>query len=387
MSVPSVRGPVCSDGFCLFEKCFSSLGGREIICYVTRPFKNPKILSNPLISPDDSSARRIELAISGAVALAALWLLYAWNPYAYGYGSTQVTVLHFANVLWKGEDWQHCLLVPFAIAGMIWFERKNLPQAPFEKSWTGLAVTILGFFVYWVGYRADNIFIAYASFQILTGGLILWLLGWTWARALFIPWAFLIFFYPLTFLDNLIAFPLRMVMSQASVHVLNLIGIACVKSGTAILSAPDTVAGLRAGARFSVDVADPCSGIRSLFALMMVSALYGYFTLKGAWRKAVLFLCSVPLAIAGNLARIIMLTIGTIALGPEVAIGTLEKPTFFHMLAGYVVFAVALAGMLGVSWLLNLDYAALRHRFTQSAIPQPGSTTTASKTGRRQDEY
>ena len=333
--------------------------------------------------------RHVELGVAGVCALAALWLLYAWNPYAYGYGSSLVTVLHFANVLWQGEDWQHCYLVPFAVAGMVWFERKNLPDAEFTKSWAGLAAIVFGFFVYWVGYRADNIFIAYASFQILVGGLVLWLLGWKWAKALFIPWAFLVFMYPLTFLDNLIAFPLRMVMSEASVHVLNVFGIGCIKSGTAILSAPDQLAGLRAGARFSVDVADPCSGIRSLFALMMVSALYGYFTQEGTWRKAILFLSSIPLAIAGNLARIVMLTIGTIAMGPAVAIGTLEKPTFFHMMAGYVVFAVALGGMLGIGWLINADFSSFVGRFNRPPPPPPARApeTPEEHRKRHQDEY
>ncbi len=340
-----------------------------------------------MTSPDTSRERPIELLVAGACALAGLWLLYAWNPYAFGYGAHMVTVLHFANVLWQGEDWQHCYIVPFAIAAMIWMERDKLPKTGFTKSWTGLALTLCGFFVYWVGYRADNIFIAYASFQILVGGLILWLMGWAWARALFIPWAFMLFLYPLTFLDNLIAFPLRMVMSEASVHVLNLVGIHCIKSGTAILSAPDLMAGLRPGARFSVDVADPCSGIRSLFALMMVSALYGYFTQKGVWRKAVLFLSSIPLAIAGNLVRIIMLTIGTIAMGPELAIGTLEKPTFFHMMAGYVVFGVALAGMLGVGWLINADFSSLKDRLQKPQPPVNPSVPSSSPRKRHQDEY
>ncbi len=131
--------------------------------------------------------------------------------------------------------------------------------------------------------------IGYASFQIVIAGLILWLMGLTWMGSLFYPWAFLVFLFPLTFLDNLVAFPLRMVMSEASVTVLNLVGIACIKSGTAILSAPDALSGLRAGQAFSVDVADPCSGIRSLFALMMVSALYGYFTQTQLWKRAVIF--------------------------------------------------------------------------------------------------
>jgi len=57
--------------------------------------------------------------------------------------------------------------------------------------------------------------------------------------------------------------------------------------------------------------------------------------------------------VAGNFARIIMLTLGTITLGPEVAIGSLEEPTTFHMLSGFLVFAVALGGMLGVGHLLQ----------------------------------
>ena len=341
------------------------------------------------MTPPDSLKKNSlpDLVLMAGCVLVAFALLYGLNPYAFGYGAHMVSVLHFANVLWQGEDWQHCYIVPAAIAGMIWFERKSLPAEPFQRSWIGLGVTALGLFVYWVGYRADNIFIAYASFQILTGGIILWLMGWTWARALFIPWAFLIFLYPLTFLDNLIAFPLRMVMSEASVAVLNTLGVACIKSGTAILSAPDALAGLRAGARFSVDVADPCSGIRSLFALMMVSALYGFFTQPTMWKKAVLFLCSIPLAIAGNLARILMLTIGTIAMGPEIAIGTLEKPTFFHMMAGYVVFAVALGGMLGVGWLLNANLSQVISRWNQPGPARPAATPTPGAKPRHIDEY
>lgn len=335
-----------------------------------------------------SQPRTTEFVIFGAVCLGVLWLLFGVNPYAFGYGSHMVSILHFANTMWSGgEDWQHCYLVPFAVGAMVYFERRRLPAVALERSWVGLGLLMFGLFVYWVGYRADNIYVGYASFQLITGGMILWLMGWTWARALFIPWAFLVFLYPLAFLDNVLAFPLRMVMSEASVQVLNIIGIATIKSGTAILSAPDTLAGLRAGAKFSVDVADPCSGIRSLFALMMVSALYGFFTQKEMWKKAVLFLCSIPLAILGNLARILMLTLGTIAMGPEIAIGTLEDPSFFHMLAGYLVFAVALAGMLGIGWVLNADLKEFASRFRSTVEPVQQSRSVVSGPGHRQDEY
>ena len=102
-----------------------------------------------------------------------------------------------------------------------------------------------------------------------------------------------------------------------------------------------------------MDVANPCSGIRSLFALMMISALYAHLTLAKTWQKLALFALSPALAVAGNFARMLMLTFGTILLGSKVAIGTEENPTTFHMAAGFFVFVVALGGMVAVGWVLQ----------------------------------
>jgi exosortase len=328
-----------------------------------------------------------------SVSVATIVLLFGLNPYASGYGAYPVTVFHFATTLWNDPkgDWTHCYLVPLAVVAMVYFKRRQLRETALTPAWSGLVVTAFGFAIYWLGFRADNIYLGYASFQILTLGLILWFCGWRWLRHLIFAWAFLVFLYPVPFLDNVVAFPLRMVMSQSSVTALNMMGIGAIKTGTAILSAPDTLAGLEAGKRFSVDVADPCSGIRSLFALMMVSALYGYFTQPGIWRKLVMFLCSMPLAVLGNLARILMLTIGTIAMGSEVAIGTEENPSFFHMLAGYLVFGVAIAGLLGIGRLLNTDWQNVLDRFRGSmkgppSPPRPTATSMASS-NRVHDEY
>lgn len=344
------------------------------------------------VSPDLPSKILFFGIAAVSVSVATIVLLFGLNPYASGYGANPVSIFHFATTLWNDPkgDWTHCYLVPLAVAAMVYFKRKQLRDTTLTPAWSGLAVTALGFAVYWLGFRADNIYLGYASFQVLTLGLILWFCGWAWLRHLIFAWAFLVFLYPVPFLDNLVAFPLRMVMSQSSVTALNMMGIGAIKTGTAILSAPDTLAGLEAGKRFSVDVADPCSGIRSLFALMMVSALYGYFTQPGIWRKVVMFLCSMPLAVIGNLARILMLTIGTIAMGSDVAIGTEENPSFFHMLAGYLVFGVAIAGLLGIGRLLNTDWHNVLSRFRGSLKGPPSPPPTATliaKSNRVHDEY
>jgi len=288
-----------------------------------------------------------------AAAAAAFYALFGWFPYASGYGATRVDVFTFMAFVWKSPEWEHCWLVPLAVIGLVYYRRQHLAAQPLGGSWWGLAALAGTFGVYWLGYLADNVYLGYIALLGFVGSLVLWFLGWRWLVALSFPVAFLAFMFPLPFMDNFLAFPLRIFMSTVSVAFLNLVGLSCVQSGTAIVSAPDFAAGLAAGERFAVDVADPCSGIRSLFALMMVSALYGYLVMDRAWQKWVIFLSSIPLAVAGNFARIIMLTLGTIMLGPETAIGTLEEPTFFHMLSGFLVFAVALVGMLGVGWLLQ----------------------------------
>jgi len=319
---------------------------------------------NPTVAAPAWRASLVPANILAVLSAAGLfYALFGWFPYASGYGSQRVDMFEFMSYVWKTPEWEHCWLVPLAVIGLLYYRRKTLVDLPVEGAWTGLAALLGALFIYWVGYLADNIYVGYASMLAFVGGLVLWFLGWRWLFALAFPIAFLAFMFPLPFMDNFLAFPLRIFMSTVSVSFLNLIGLSCLQQGTAIVSAPDFAAGLAQGERFAVDVADPCSGIRSLFALMMVSALYGYIVMDRTWQKWVIFLSSIPLAVAGNFARIIMLTLGTIALGPEVAIGSLEEPTFFHMLSGFLVFAVALGGMLGVGWLLQ--------RFTPTTGDKP----------------
>ena len=304
-------------------------------------------------SPDWRSFTAPNILLALALSAASFFALFAWFPYASGYGAMRVNMFHFMSYVWKTPEWEHCWLVPLAVIGLIIYRRKTLAEIPVAGSWLGLVALVGSFFVYWVGYLADNVYLGYAALIGIVGSAVLWMLGWKWLKALSFPIAFLVFMFPLPFMDNFLAFPLRIFMSTVSVGFLNLIGLSCLQSGTAIVSAPDFAAGLAQGQRFAVDVADPCSGIRSLFALMMVSALYGYLVMDRPWKKWVIFLSSIPLAVAGNFARIIMLTLGTITLGPETAIGSLEEPTLFHQASGFLVFGVALGGMLGVGWLLQ----------------------------------
>lgn len=289
------------------------------------------------------------LLISGVV----LTVMYGFVKYTVGYGQARETILNSLRLQWGLEDWGHCMMVPLAVAVIVYLERTKLLRYPMIGVASGFWVLIAGFFLYWVGFKADNIYFSYAAAQLLLAGLIIWFGGWQWMRVLLFPWLFLMFMWPLLFLENFISFPLRLLVSYSGVFILNLFGIPSVLNGTGIISAADPALHITEGQRFAVDVALPCSGMRSLFALLMVSALYGYFAIPKVWGRLTLFITSIPLAIAGNICRIVMLTLGTMLMGSELAIGSTEHPSFFHMLAGYVVFLVALGGMILVTKFIN----------------------------------
>jgi len=311
-------------------------------------------MSSAASNPDWRASITLQNLAAALCSVAAFYVLFGLFPYAFGYGAIRASMFSYMSMVWGSlAEWEHCWLVPLAAVGLIYYRRDTLSKIPVQGHWLGLPALVVSLIVYCVGYLADNVYIGYVSLLGYIASLVLLMLGWSWLRALLFPIGFLVFMFPLPFMDNVLAFPLRIFMSTVSVAFLNVVGLSCLQQGTAIVSSPDFAAGLAAGERFAVDVADPCSGIRSLFALMMVSALYGYIAMDKPWQKWVVFLASMPLAVAGNFARIIMLTLGTVVLGPEVAIGSIEEPTTFHMLSGFLVFAVALGGMLGVGWLLQ----------------------------------
>lgn len=302
-------------------------------------------LPNKELSPEGQAKGR-SLIVSGLVSVILMYVLYAVVKYSVGYGQVRTTILSSVYAQWQLEDWGHCMMVPFAALLIVYLERAKLQALGAKGAGSGFWILCVGFALYWIGFKADNIYLSYAAAQVLIAGLIIWFVGWNWMRVLAFPWLFLLFMWPLLFLESFISFPLRLLVSHAGVVILNLIGIDSVLNGTGILSAADPALHVSQGDRFAVDVALPCSGMRSLFALMMVSALYGYFTLKSPWCRLTLFLTSIPLAIVGNICRIVMLAIGTLTMGAVKAIGTLEHPSAFHMMAGYVVFVIALGGVI-----------------------------------------
>jgi exosortase len=190
---------------------------------------------------------------------------------------------------------------------------------------------------------------ATASFVFLVMGLTLFLWGREALRQLFFPIVFLFFMVPLDFLDNQIGLPLRMFVSQVSAGLMNFVGIETIRNGTAIYSA--------AGGGYQFEVADACSGIRSLMALTTVTAAFAYISQRQQWKRWVLFLSAVPLAVLGNIVRVTLILLVAQVFGQQAGIKVHDHGS------GYIIYGVSLSAMVLLSVLLNVDYAGFARKW------------------------
>jgi exosortase len=247
--------------------------------------------------------------------------------------------------IWTGtgtdtdQDHSYCLLVPVMLAYSLWEKRQELARTPNQSAKSGFLWIALGLLFFWLGARAGKQYMGFIGIQVLLYGLITWFWGGAMFRKLLFTWAIIFFAFPLPFLD-METYRLRIVVSTSAHYVLTLLGIANVQSGTALLSAP--TASLNTGAKFQIDVADPCSGLHSLFPFLMFASFYCYYFLPKTWQKWTVFFSTFVFAVAGNTFRIVALVIGCLLWGTDFALGTEKDPSSYHLGCGFAVFIVGL---------------------------------------------
>jgi len=292
--------------------------------------------------------------IPWALLALSVLLLVAIQPYAAGYGHFRRTILAELLMQWRDATWQHGALLPFIVGYLLWRRHSEVAQLPASSSSLGFILVCLALFFYFAGFRANNFYCGYLGIMILIAGASLWLEGAQRSRTRLFAWLMLGFLWPLPFLEESIGYQMRLLMVKTSGWVLNGIGVESLVSGTALQSMPNIEIGRKAGELFSVGIAAPCSGMRSLFALLVVGALFSYFRQRFMWRRLALFSTILPIAIVANMVRILVLIFAAMLFGQQWAIGDVEKEvSAFHELTGIVVFLVALALLQSASWLLN----------------------------------
>jgi exosortase len=230
-------------------------------------------------------------------------------------------------ILWRPSDSYSTggILVPLMSLYLIWVRREELAVLPVRSSRWGLVVLALGALLYFAG-SWTGIHYAYAfSLIIVIWGIVLWLGGREIAHELFFPIAFLVFMIPLNWIIDVLTLPLRLIAAHVAAWLPMSLGLHTVVDGTDV-----NVEG------YSLLIDLPCSGLRSLLALMAGAALFAHFADTTRWRKTLLFASSVPIAVAANILRIDMTLLLGKTFGREAAEG------FFHLLSGGIVFVFSL---------------------------------------------
>ena len=260
-----------------------------------------------------------------AIAVSALFALYGFS----GMFLRAYNIFAFA----AEEDMSFAWFVPPFSIYVLWRNRAALVSEARKGSfsWIGLAASLPFLCLALLGTRGVQLRLEELGFIGLCVALPWTFFGWRFAKLFVFPAGFLLFCVPLaTFLD-IVTIHLRYLASSVAMMALNGFGYDAVREGTAVIS--------RGARSFAVDVAEPCSGLRSLFALMALTAGYAYFNQPTWIRRWLLFLCSVPLAVAGNVVRIVSICLVASWVDQKVATG------FYHDYSGYIVFAVAIVLM------------------------------------------
>ena len=290
-------------------------------------------------------------------------LLFCLVPYTTGYGFERVTllnrVLHGYTELENGE-WSFGFFVLPAALVMLWMTRARYADIAVRPSWWGLVVIGVALLSYMVGFKANEKYVGYFSGHLLIAGMVVWFLGWRFFFVSFWLWVFAAMMWPLIPLIDLISFPLRKVATETTVLLWNGFGGDALRNGTSIVSAAD--ADWAEGERYSLQVAAACSGMRSLFALFMISLLFAYVGVRKGWHRLVVVGAMIPVAIAGNVLRVLLLLGGTVLWGDAFAVGTDTEPSAYHLAAGFAVYGVALIAMFTLVSGLNGGLSQLRRR-------------------------
>jgi exosortase len=278
----------------------------------------------------DLVAKEADLPLPNADEAKTLFRI-DWLPYAIIAGLLCVLYYRVAVKLvydwYTLPDYSHGFLVPFFAAFLIWDKRKVLSTTPIKPTWSGLLLVLFAIAVLVLGVYGVELFTARMSFVFLLTGLIGTFFGWAIVRALRFPLLVLVLAIPFpAIVFNQITFPLQLLASRIASDVLPLLGVPTLHEGN-VIELPI----------MKLEVAEACSGIRSLMSLFTLAVFYGYFLERTTKRRIILALASVPIAVTANVIRIVGTGLCVQYWDPDKALG------FFHEFSGWVMFVISLA--------------------------------------------
>lgn len=250
-----------------------------------------------------------------AVVIAAL-MLWIYIP----------ILIHLVAQWWQDPNFSHGFFVPIFSAFVIWQERSRFIGLRLQPSWWGLLFLIAGLCFLILGQMGAEIFLSRTSLLIVLAGLVLLFLGRNFFHQMLFPWAFLFLMIPIpAIIFNQITFPLQLLASKVASTTLPWMGVPVLREGNVIVLPA-----------MALEVAEACSGIRSLMSLMTLAIIYGYLVERKNSIRILLALAAIPIAVAANSFRIVGTGLLVQYWDPAKAQG------FFHEFSGWLIFVISL---------------------------------------------
>jgi exosortase len=238
---------------------------------------------------------------------------------------------------YRDDNYSHGFLVPVITGYFLWQRWPELKSKLVKPDNLGLLVIILAALQLLVAWLGTEYFTMRSSLVVMIAGMVLYFFGRDIFRGMALPILFLLFMVPIPYIIyDMVAFPLKLFITKASVGSLQAAGISVLREGN-IIHFPAT----------TLEVADACSGIRSLMSLLALSVAYAFLLPLTIWQRCLLVFSTVPIAIATNAFRVIVTGVLAQYWGARVAQG------FFHEFAGLAVFALAMVLVVGLGALLK----------------------------------
>ncbi|MBI4326860.1 MAG: exosortase/archaeosortase family protein [Chloroflexi bacterium] len=257
--------------------------------------------------------------------------LFGWLKYAYA----------------NSPDDEHGFLIPLVVLVLYWWKRKELLAVPKANWWPALGLVSVALLLHLVGYVVQQTRISVVAFFVGLYGLTGLIWGGAWLRASFFPYLLFVFCLPLATVSERITFPLRLLATKITAGISGtVLGIDVIQNGTQIFDAQRT---------FQYEIAAACSGLRSLTATLAIAIIYGFMTFRGNLRRLIIIGAAIPLAVAGNVFRLMIIIVAAEAFGQEA--GDFVHNNFWLSLLPYLP---ALGGIALIGFLLREDKEGLK---------------------------
>lgn len=278
-------------------------------------------MSHPTVVPGSPPRRALaERALPLAVLLLSLAAAMIWQHRA---------VAELWRIWFERPEYSHGMLLPILAAMILWKQRTAFELAPAAGSWTGVLVLLAGGVLAWLGDLATLYVISQYGLAIMVCGVLIAWIGVAAARRSWVVFVLLLLAIPPpNFLLNALSFDMQLLSSRLGVLLTRPLGISVFVEGNLI-----DLGGQQ------LQVAEACDGLRYLFPLLTIGFLVAYLANGPWWKRALIFVVSIPLAIGMNALRVASI----ILLVERWGIGMAEG--FLHDLQGWVMFMIS-AGLL-----------------------------------------